>query len=234
KGVAVAALGTLAGGAAWVLALSLFNVTVQLSAPRWVLGRALALYQTAAFGGMALGSWLWGWVAESHGLPQALAGAAIALVLSGLVGLRLPLPDRTDLNLDPLNRFVEPLLSLDLKPRSGPILIEVEYLIGEADVADFLGLMAERQRLRLRDGARQWTLQRDLANPALWVESYQTPTWVDYVRHNMRRTQADATTFDGVSALHRGPAPPRVSRRIIRQARWTGEEPAPKPPIDHH
>ena len=53
------------GGACWVLALSLFNVTVQLSTPRWVVGRALSLYQMATFGGMALGSWIWGVVAEA-------------------------------------------------------------------------------------------------------------------------------------------------------------------------
>src|SRR3954447_16173273 len=33
------------GGACWVLALSTFNVSIQLSAPRWVVGRAIALYQ---------------------------------------------------------------------------------------------------------------------------------------------------------------------------------------------
>ena len=48
------AAGLALGGAAWVLALSLFNVTIQLSTPRWVVGRGLALYQTAVFGGMAL------------------------------------------------------------------------------------------------------------------------------------------------------------------------------------
>ena len=232
--VEIAAAGTLIGGACWVLALALFNTTVQLSAPRWVLGRALALYQTAAFGGMALGSGLWGWVAENHGLSQALLAAAGAMIAAGLVGFRLPLPDRTDLNLDPLNRFVEPLLALDLKPRSGPIAIEVEYRIAEADVPGFLAAMADRQRLRIRDGARHWTLQRDLEDPELWIESYQTPTWTDYVRHNMRRTQADAASLDRVRAMHAGPDLPRVHRRIIRQARWTGEEPGPKPPIDHH
>ncbi|HVH03724.1 MAG TPA: MFS transporter [Amaricoccus sp.] len=232
--VEVAAAGTLIGGAAWVLALALFNTTVQLSAPRWVLGRALALYQTAAFGGMALGSWLWGAVAEAHGLERALLAAAVAMLLAGLVGLRLPLPDRTDLNLDPLNRFIEPAVALDLKPRSGPIHVEVEYLIAEADLPAFLEAMAERQRIRLRDGARAWTLLRDLEHPELWLESYRTPTWIDYVRHNIRRTQADADFFDRIRELHRGPQPPRVHRRIVRQARWTPDEPTPKPPIDHH
>ena len=50
--LSIAAMGL--GGASWVLALSSFNVTVQLSSPRWVVGRALALYQMATFGGMAL------------------------------------------------------------------------------------------------------------------------------------------------------------------------------------
>ena len=49
----------LVAGACWVLALSLFNVTVQLSTPRWVVGRALSLYQTTTFGGIAGGSWVW-------------------------------------------------------------------------------------------------------------------------------------------------------------------------------
>ena len=92
----------LVGGACWVLALALFNTTVQLSTPRWVVGRALALYQTAAFGGMALGSWLWGSVAEAHGPAQALIWAAAAMIAAGAVGLWLPLPARAELDLDPL------------------------------------------------------------------------------------------------------------------------------------
>jgi MFS family permease len=231
--IEVAAAGTLIGGASWVLALALMNTTVQLSAPRWVLGRALALYQTAAFGGMALGSWLWGAVTEAHGLQEALLAAAGAMLAAGLVGLLLPLPDRTDLNLDPVNRFVEPPLALDLKPRSGPIHVEIEYRIREADVPAFLAAIAERQRIRLRDGARHWTLERDLEDPEVWIESYQTPTWVDYVRHNTRRTHADVDFIDRVRALHRGAEPPRVRRRVIRQARWSPGEPTPKPPIDH-
>ena len=85
---------------------------------------------------------------------------------------------------------------------------------------EFLGAMDERQRIRVRDGARHWTLMRDLADPRLWLESYQTPTWVDYIRHNQRRTKADAAVTDRLRALHRGPDQPVVHRRIVRQARW--------------
>src|SRR5690606_35549454 len=50
--------GLLLAGAGWVSAFATFNVAVQLAAPRWVVARALALYQMAAFGGIAGGSWL--------------------------------------------------------------------------------------------------------------------------------------------------------------------------------
>ena len=227
-------VGTFLGGMSWVLALALFNTTVQLSTPRWVVGRALALYQTAAFGGMALGSWLWGSVAEARDPSFTLLVAAVAMLLAGAVGLWLPLPARAELDLDPLNRFKEPEVGIDLKPRSGPISVLVEYLIDEADVPEFLAAMNERHRIRVRDGARHWTLMRDLADPRLWLESYQTPTWVDYIRHNQRRTKADAAVTDQLRGLHRGPDQPVVHRRIVRQARWRPEEPMLKAsPIDH-
>ncbi len=57
------------------------------------------------------------------------------------------------LNLDPLNRFIEPALGLDITPRSGPIVIQVDYQIADDDLPEFLKLMGERRRIRIRDGA---------------------------------------------------------------------------------
>jgi hypothetical protein len=97
-------------------------------------------------------------------------------------------------------------------------VITIEYVIRPADEIEFLGIMAERRRVRRRDGARHWTLLRDLANPEIWIERYHTPTWLDYVRHNQRITQADARIGERLRELHRGPEPPRVHRMIERQA----------------
>ena len=204
-------------GACWVATLSLFNATIQLSTPRWVVGRALALYQTAAFGGMAVGSWVWGIVAEGSGTANALIFAGITLVAGAAIGLRFALPEFSSLNLDPLNQFNEPALRLDLRPRSGPIMIMVDYEIAHKDIDAFFAVMAERRRIRIRDGARQWSLLRDLENPNIWTESYHVPTWVEYVRHNMRRTYADAEISNRLLALHRGSEGPRVHRMIERQ-----------------
>lgn len=217
RDVVLSHLTLLPAGACWVLALSLFNVSIQLSTPRWVVGRALSLYQTATFGGMALGSWIWGLSADAFSPGGALALASLVLVACGLVGLRLPLPEFGSRDLTPLDTFNEPVLKLDLRPRSGPIMIMVDYLIAQEDVPRFLALMADRRRIRIRDGARQWALLRDLEHPELWVESYHVPTWVDYLRHNLRRTKADADNVERLRELHRGEGLPHVHRMIERQ-----------------
>jgi len=228
------AAGLLIGGACWVLALSHFNVTVQMSTPRWVVGRALSIYQMATFGGIALGSWIWGVVAETHGVETALIASSLTMLAGGAIGFAVPLPQLTTMNLDPLNRWTEPLLSLDLKPRSGPIAIMIEYVIQEQDLPEFIELMAERGRIRRRDGARNWTLARDLENPDIWMESYHTPTWLEYVRHNTRATFADAAISERIRALHSGTERPRVRRLIERQTSAQQAIVTPKGPIDLH
>ena len=89
-------------GAGWVLALSTFNVAVQLSAPRWVVARALSLYQMSAFGGLAAGSWLWGDVAAHVGITDRIAarGGRRSGRCTARPLVRLAQTER--LNLDPL------------------------------------------------------------------------------------------------------------------------------------
>ncbi|HKI74045.1 MAG TPA: MFS transporter, partial [Pseudomonadales bacterium] len=76
-----------------------------------------------------------------------------------------------------------------------------------------------------------WMLTQDMANPRLWIESYEVPTWVDYVRFHSRTTYADAHVGDHVRALHRGEWPPNVRRRLIWKAspNGRGTPPAPTP-----
>ena len=131
--------------------------------------------------------------------------------------MRLRLPEFSSLNLSPLDQFREPRLRLGLKARSGPIVIMVDYAIAQEDVPAFLAAMVERRRIRIRDGARQWALLRDLEIPEMWTESYHVATWVEYIRHNQRRTQADAEVTHRLTKLHKGPEGPRVHRMIERQ-----------------
>lgn len=209
-------LAILPAGAGWVLALSLFNVSVQLSTPRWVVARALALYQTATFGGMAFGSWIWGTIASGYGIDTALAAAAVPLLFGALMGRWLSVPQFGTLDLEPL-KFKAPELRLDLRGRSGPIMVMVDYEVAQENTREFLDLMAKRRVVRRRDGARNWALLRDLENPNLWSESYHIATWDDYVRHNMRRTKADLGLTEALRALNATGNPPKVHRMIERQ-----------------
>jgi MFS family permease len=218
----------LLAGAGWVLSLSTFNVSVQLSAPRWVVARALALYQMAAFGGLAAGSWLWGELAADLGISAALLISAGAVLICVVLGRWVPLSQAGELNLDPLRAQLwnAPTTSVPVDERTGPVVITVEYIIDESDIEEFLGRMNERRRMRRRDGARNWRLLRDLSEPRLWIERYETPTWLDYIRLNNRATQDDASVPTRLRELHRGTEGPRVRRRIERQ---TSSSPSASP-----
>ncbi|WBU57019.1 MFS transporter [Paracoccus sediminicola] len=211
------ALAMFPAGMAWVLTLSLFNVTVQLSTPRWVVARALALYQTATFGGMAMGAWLWGAVAQASGHQYALTAAAVGLIGAAAIGLAMPMPEFSQSDLSPANRFREPVLGLDLRGRSGPIMVMVDYHIAPEDTEQFLTLMIKRRDIRRRDGARSWVLLRDLERPDYWSESYHIATWDDYIRHNTRRTMTDIGVTEALRNLHRDEGDPVVHRLIERQ-----------------
>ena len=203
-------------GAGWVAALSTFNVSVQMAAPRWVVARALALYQMAAFGGMTMGSWLFGSIAEGRGVEAALLAAAGVQMLSVVAGFKLPLRDIETADLAPRG-WETPDTEVPVEARSGPVVVTIDYRIAQSDVMTFLGVMNERRRIRRRDGAHHWGLLRDLNDSELWIERYHVSTWLDYIRHNQRRTEADRANSDALLALHRGDAPPRVHRMIERQ-----------------
>lgn len=204
-------------GAGWVLGLSTFNVSVQLASPRWVVARTLSIYQMAVFGGMAAGSALFGWLADVHGVAISLIWAAVAQAVAVALGYVLSLPDTEALDLDPLDRFREPETAVAIEPRSGPIVVTVEYRIAEDRIVAFLTAMSERRRIRRRDGAHGWRLMRDLGDRDLWIERYHVATWVDYVRHNTRRTRADLANTDLLHQLQTEGEPIRVHRMIERQ-----------------
>lgn len=216
-GMILAGVALLLCGACWVTTNALLNVSLQLSTPRWVVGRALSFYMMGNAAGMVLGSWVWGLIAQNYGLQYALVASAATVILGALAGYKLPLPEFGSLNLDPLNQFIEPTLAVQLKPQTGPIMITIDFDIGESDIPAFLEAMTLRRRIRKRDGARRWSLLRDLEQPNIWTEKYYVATWVEYIRHNQRRTIDDSSVSETLKNLHQGVDLPRVRRMIERQ-----------------
>ena len=72
----------LVAGGAWVATFTTLNVAMQLRSPETILGRCLAIYQAVTFGGLALGAYALGLVADLTGVPTAIRGAAAFLAFS--------------------------------------------------------------------------------------------------------------------------------------------------------
>jgi MFS family permease len=209
-------LAMLVGGLAWLLALSTFNITTQTSAPRWVVGRALAIYQMAVFGGIAVGSWVGGLHAQHVGLSQSLTVAGALLIVSVGLARWLPLRPFESQSLDPLRAPGDLTDHHAVPPEAGPVVITVGYRIAREDWDRFTIVMHEIGRIRRRDGARRWRLMQDLDDPEWWTERWQHATWLDHLRRLHRMTVADREIRERARAFHRGPAPPKVRHMIER------------------
>ncbi|WP_242500579.1 MFS transporter [Tropicimonas sp. IMCC6043] len=220
-----AGLAACACGMAWQSSMALFNVSIQLATPRWVLGRIMSLLQVFTFTGMTLGSYVWGRLASETGISTALDISAGLCLVGAVLGLVLYLPAESNHDLAPHGHFTPPRPTLDITMNSGPIKVSVEYLIPEDRTEAFLEAMQRRRVIRLRDGAHSWSLYRDLTAPALWHETYRVPTWAAYLRHMARRTAADHANYRDLLELHTGETPPQARRWIERPA-----EPTVRPP----
>ncbi len=89
-----AAFGMTIFGLGWVAGASTMQASAQLVAPSWVRARALGIYQLAFNGGLALGSFGWGWFASIVGISNTLVAASILSAVSAIAvrGFRLDAP----------------------------------------------------------------------------------------------------------------------------------------------
>lgn len=178
-------------GSVWMMIVSLFNVGVQLSAPRWVTARAVSCYTCAITGGIALGAWSWGYIATHAGTAPALFGSAAAIATAAFLGILIPMPsvDSPAQEREGVSDLAG--VQLALTNRSGPIVIEIDYIVPLEDARDYYNAMRDVRGARLRSGGFEWSLSRDLADPRRWTERYHCPTWGDYLRQRERLTEAD-------------------------------------------
>jgi len=215
-------------GASWMIAVTLFNIGVQLSTPRWVAGRALAAYQAAIAGGVAIGSWLWGYVANGVGVDKALLIAGATMFVSPILAIWLRMPSTEGANNDAVDALEEPEVNLSISQRSGPIVVEIEYRVSQQKARAFYTTMLQLQAIRQRNGAYDWSIARDIADPELWIERYHCPTWLDYLRQRNRSTQSEREIQLKAIEFHLGPEPIKVHRMLERplgSVRWKDETP---------
>ncbi|MDX2273993.1 MAG: MFS transporter [Hyphomonadaceae bacterium] len=215
--LALTLLVMMIAGVTWVVILAMLNVSVQLSSPRWVTARALAWFQASLTGGVAVGAWVWGHAAALSSLPIALAASGVAMMATPLLGLAMPISNTNPLDSNIVEISHEPEVNLPITQRSGPIVVEIDYRVTPDRAREFTTLMINVENARQRNGAFDWSLARDIANPTLWTERYQFPTWGDYLRQRARSTEADYRFYSAAAAFRAGDET-SIRRKLERPA----------------
>jgi len=191
------------GGIAWIAVLSTLNVAAQHASPPWVKARALAVYLIVFQAGIAGGSALWGAVASRAGLSFAYLGIAAGLVLGAVLTARLRLAADEAVDHTPSHHWPDPVVAGEPALEAGPIMIQVEYSVDPIQASAFSSAMREVGRNRRRDGAVQWWLFQDTADPSRFVETWIEATWAEHLRNHDRVSVAHRDIEDRARALTR-------------------------------
>jgi len=218
--VAIVALGLVIGGASWLLSLSTLNASMQLSLPAWVRARGLSVYQLIFMGGQALGSVVWGVLAEATTSSTSLLVSGALLVICGLSSLWWPLHAKTnDLDMTPSSHWPEPTLIFEPEPLDGPVLVLTAYRVAPSDEDAFLAAMAVMGRSRQRTGAAQWRLFRSIEHESTFVETFVVRSWGEHMhQHHTRLTGQDRLIEEAVEHYIDG-VPVSEHYLAVRQAR---------------
>jgi MFS family permease len=201
----VAVLASLIAGASWITMMTTLFVSAQVALPEWVRGRGLAIFLTAFFGAMTLGSAVWGKVASLEGVPTALflaaAGAAIGMALTA----RWRLQTAATLDLTPSMHWRTPVFVYPVEDDQGPILVTVEYRIDPKDIKPFLTLIHEIGLERKRDGAYAWGVFEDTRVSGRIVETFLIQSMLELRHLRTRVTNADRMIEEQAGAFLKEP-----------------------------
>jgi MFS family permease len=203
------------GGAAWMTVANSLTVSAQMALPDWVRARGMSIYQMALMGSTAAGAAVWGQVATWTSVRESLLAAAVSSIVTLLIAQRGGGDRGTEEDLTPSRVIKVP--QMEAPPRPGKIQVCIEYDIDPARTEEFLALMQESRRSRLRQGALDWQLLHDLNEPGRFVEQITDPSWTEHLRRFDRISAADTLVRDRRLAFHQGEEPPRVSRYLVEQ-----------------
>lgn len=199
-------------GGSWIAMMTTLNYSAQSSSPNWVRGRAMAGYVMTLQGGFAVGSAVWGSCAQRYGARTAVLAAAGTMAAGLAAAVRLRLPGGADLDLRPSDHWRAPDVAAAVEPDEGPVVVTVEYRVKSDHAPEFVRRMDARRLARRRDGAYDWGLYRDAADPNLWVEIFVVESWAEHLRQHGRATVHDKLQEAEITALHE---PRTVVRHLI-------------------
>ena len=211
----VAVPAMLMAGVTWITVANSLTVAAQMGLPDWVRARGMSIFQMALMGSTAAGAALWGQVATLTSVHLSIGIAAVSSVLLMMLAQKRTLDRGTEEDMTPSHVLKVP----DLQPpaRPGRIQLRIEYQIDPARATEFLALMQESRRSRLRQGVLDWQLLHNLHDPSLYVEQITDSSWTEHLRRFDRVSAADVQLREKRLTFHVGTEPPRVTRYLVEQ-----------------
>ncbi len=205
------------GGMAWITVANSLSVSAQLALPDWVRARGMATYQMAIMGASAFGAALWGQVATVSSVQISLAIASVSGVLLMLLALRYVNDGTGEDDVSPAREGWSANPPVAKPEEEGRVVITIEYHIDPARSDAFRAVMEETRRVRLSQGAIEWALMHDIAEPDRFVEQIVDESWTEHLRRFGRATAADIALRERRLAFHLGEGPPSVTRFIVQR-----------------
>jgi quinol monooxygenase YgiN len=203
------------GGIAWITVANTLTVQAQMALPDWVRARGMSIYQMALMGSSAAGAAVWGQVAAMSSIHHSLAIAAVSSISLMALAQRVVADRGIEEDLTPARALKVP--HAETPPQTGRIQVHIEYRIDPGRTTEFLELMEESRRSRMRQGALDWQVVRDLYEPGRIVEQITDQSWTEHLRRFDRVTADDVRLRERKLAFHIGESPPVVSRFLIER-----------------
>ncbi len=204
----------LAGGAAWIVFLSLYNVAILNLSPDWVRARLAGLWMMVFQGAVAGGSATWGALAARVDIHHALLWAGAGTLATAGFGVFVRSPDLA-IDVTPWNDWRVPTFpaGTTTDPEGiGPVLVTVEYDVAPERASDFIKAMDRYGRTRRRDGAYEWGIFRDSEKENCYLETFLVHSWAEHLRQHTRSIQSDRTLEERVESCTR--SEPKVRHLI--------------------
>ncbi|HJT84699.1 MAG TPA: MFS transporter [Nitrososphaeraceae archaeon] len=208
------------GGVAYITIISKFyNIGIK-SAPKWIGARVLAVYLLILNGGLAVGSVIWGSMANMLGISITLSIASLALGATILAKKRynITLLDELDFTPSGDHWSLPSDLSIDLGQDDNQVLITIDYKIDPKLSNEFEKNVRELGQILKSEGMAYWELYQDTTDIGHYIEIRIADTWTDHMRQHERVTKNVQIMEDKIRLLLKDGPKPIVSHYIGKSA----------------
>ena len=181
----------------------------------------MAVYLLVLNGGLAVGSVIWGTMANTMGIPITLSVASIALAATIIARKRYSTTLVDDLDFTPADSdhwSLPQQLSVDPPNSEGQALITIDYRIDPKLSDEFEQSIHELGRTLKSEGMAYWELFQDPADIGHYLEIRIADTWTEHMRQHERVTKNLQLMEDDIRALLKDGPQPIVSHYIGRAA----------------